>query len=96
MRFDAAVGTVSQLMIFTDPASAVSQPRPTPASQDNTANTAPNITADAVVAAANAVTGEYPRLSRRSRIQTHTMNGRASPAVAFTATATAIRPTPQT
>ena len=55
MRFDAAVGTVSQLMIFTEPASAVSQPRPTPASQDNTANTATNITADAAVAAANAV-----------------------------------------
>ncbi len=44
-------------MIFTEPASAVSQPRPTPASQDNTANTATKITADAAVAAANAVTG---------------------------------------
>ena len=90
-----AVGTVSQLMIFTDPASAVSQPSPTPASSDMTANTAPKITSEAAVAAAKALTGAKPRRCSRPRIHTHTMKGRASPAVALTATATAIRVTPQ-
>ena len=41
-----AVGMVSQLMIFTEPASAVSQPRPTPASQESTANTATKIASE--------------------------------------------------
>ena len=43
---------------------------------------------------ANAFTGGYPRRCRRSRVHTHTMNGSASPAVAFTATAAAIMLTP--
>jgi hypothetical protein len=61
---DTAVGTVSQLMIFTEPASAVSQPRPTPASQDSTANTATKIATDPAPAAANAFSAERLRLSR--------------------------------
>lgn len=64
MRLDAAVGTVSQLMIFTEPASAVSQPSPTPATHDSTANTAPKISTDAAVDTTNARTGG---MSCRSR-----------------------------
>ena len=96
MTLAIAVGTVSQLMIFTDPASAVSQPSPTPASQDSTANTATKIAAEAAVAMANAFTGPWWCRSRSCRVQTHTMNGNAIPAVAFTATAIAIRLTPHT
>ncbi|CKR56275.1 Uncharacterised protein [Mycobacterium tuberculosis] len=61
----APVGTVSQLMIFTEPASAVSHPRPTPATADSTANTATKISSDIAAAARNAWTGRYPRRSRR-------------------------------
>src|SRR5690606_10351741 len=96
VRLATAVGTVSQLMILTDPARAVSQPSPTPATQDSTANTAAKIARDAAVAIANAAAGLRERCSRSCRIHTHTMNGRARPAVAFTATATAIEATPHT
>ena len=92
----AAVGTVSQLMIFTDPASAVSQPRPTPATADRMPNTTTKISIDIAVAATNAQAGRYPRRSRRCRVHTHTMNGRAIPAVALTAIATVISEVPRT
>ncbi len=87
---------VSQLMIFTEPANAVSQPSPTPARPDSTANTAMKIATDAADAVTKARAADWFRSSRRWRIHTHTMNGRASTAVAFTATATAIRAVPAT
>src|SRR6185312_12371864 len=96
MRFAAAVGTVSQLMIFTEPASAVSQPRPTLAAPDNTANTATKISTEHAEATANAVAWPYWRRSRSWRTHTHTKNGSASAAVALTATPTATTAIPDT
>ena len=77
-------------MIFTEPANAVSQPSPTPASQESTAKTAMKIATDVADAIRNART----RRPLRCRIHTQTMNGSASTAVALTATATAMRVTP--
>src|SRR3954451_18992531 len=96
VRFATAVGRGNQVTILTEPASAVSQPRPTPASHDSTANTTPKMTTEAAVAVANAGTAASFRRCRSRCIHTHTMNGRAMPAVAFTATAIAIRLTPHT
>ena len=86
----SAVGMVSQLMILTEPASAVSQPRPTPASQESTANTATKIASEVT----EAIRKARARRPGRCRIQTQTMNGSARTAVALTATATAISVTP--
>jgi hypothetical protein len=96
IRFAAAVGTLSQLMIFTDPASAVSHPSPTPATADNIPKTTVKISTDNAVAVRNARAGRYPRCSRRCRIHTHTRNGNEIPAVALTAIATVISVTPST
>ncbi len=90
----AAVGTVSQLMIFTDPASAVSHPRPTPASADNIREHGDEDQQRFAVAAKNARTGRYPRRSRKCRIHTQTRKGNEIPAVALTAIATVIRMMP--
>ncbi len=92
----AAVGTVSQLMIFTEPASAVSHPSPTPATADRIANTTAKTSSDAAAAARSARAERYPRRSRRSRAHTHTRKGSAMPAVALTAMATVISAVPAT
>ena len=57
-------------------------------------NTTVKIAPAAAVAASQVRTAPHGCRSRNWRIQTHTMNGSASPAVAFTATARAIRLTP--
>ena len=83
-------------MILTEPASAVSQPKPTPATADKTANTTAKISTDVAAATRNARTGWYPRRSRKWRIHTQTRNGNEIPAVALTAIATVITVMPRT